>query len=595
MKIVLEEDDAETIAAAKALNLDARFEIIAVAPAHPRTKPRACNYAMRFVRGDHVVIYDAEDRPEPDQLKKAIAAFRAAPSGVACLQARLNVYNAERNWLTRMFELEYAGWFDFLLPGLARLGIPIPLGGTSNHFRVGVLRSVYGWDAFNVTEDADLGVRLARAGYRVLPIDSSTFEEASPTLKGWVRQRSRWLKGYMQTSLVHLRDPADFIRTVGFLPFAGFVVFVLGAVMTSLLAPFFWMLALALALWAPDNVLGAYGPAVSVVSYVNLIAGNLLLTLLAVLAPVRRRWLHLALYGLGVCLYWLLISAAAYKALVQLCCDPFRWEKTEHGIAENLRPVHQWRPLLARFAPIIIVLACFASEVAKANPWPKAEGASEIIQSLTMTRQEAGLAGGAEQEDVTLHGEFGAETGLTAILHSDFQRQTTAEGNRNNFDNAVAGLRKLLFQEGDSVVSAEIDAGLAGVRRSALTPDMGLNGRAEARAMFGEGFDLFGRHGFAGVEAGWRWRGGAPADELVLDTGAGIEPWEGGLLMLQSFSIRTTGTAKGAYTGYSLSKLQLSLAQSVGPHVWLQFGILSVVAGSDRGETGLVLSFWERF
>lgn len=333
IKIVLEEDDTETIAAAKAARLDGRFEILRVPLGSPRTKPRACNYALRFARGAFTVIYDAEDRPEPDQLKKAAAAFRSAPSSVACFQARLNVYNANENWLTRMFALEYAAWFDFLLPGLARLGIPIPLGGTSNHFRTQVLRDVGGWDAFNVTEDADLGIRLSRRGLCAVPLDSTTYEEAVPKLRGWIRQRSRWIKGYMQTTLVHLRRPSHFSRTAGFGPFAGFVLFVGGAAATNLLGPVVWALALLLAFGESETLLGPYGGEVAATSYFSLIAGNGLLTLLAMLAPLKRGWWHLAPYGASVFFYWFLISAAAYKALWQLASCPFYWEKTDHGVS----------------------------------------------------------------------------------------------------------------------------------------------------------------------------------------------------------------------------------------------------------------------
>ena len=169
--LVLEEDDGETIAAARALDLDDCFEIVCVPQAEPRTKPKACNYALAFARGEFIVIFDAEDRPEPDQLKKAVAAFRANPPQIACLQARLNFYNASENFLTAMFALDYALWFDFLLPGLDRLGVPMPLGGTSNHFRAGALRAIHGWDPYNVTEDADLGIRLAQMGYRVATLE----------------------------------------------------------------------------------------------------------------------------------------------------------------------------------------------------------------------------------------------------------------------------------------------------------------------------------------------------------------------------------------------------------------------------------------
>jgi cellulose synthase/poly-beta-1,6-N-acetylglucosamine synthase-like glycosyltransferase len=219
IKLVLEADDTETIAAAE--QCGGGLEIVRVPDHGPRTKPKAANYALSFARGEYLVIYDAEDRPEPDQLLKAVAAFRAAPRRIACLQARLNFYNADHNWITRMFALDYALWFDVLLPGLDRIGVPMPLGGTSNHFRTQILRDIGGWDAFNVTEDADIGIRLSQLGFGVSMIASTTYEEAPIALGPWLRQRSRWLKGYMQTWLVHMRDPLRLLRSAGpggFLP-----------------------------------------------------------------------------------------------------------------------------------------------------------------------------------------------------------------------------------------------------------------------------------------------------------------------------------------------------------------------------------------
>ena len=175
IKIVLEADDTETIEAARTLGLEGVFEIIVVPRSEPQTKPKACNFALRFARGEYLVVYDAEDRPEPDQLRKVVATFRRSPPNTVCLQCRLNYYNAGENWLTRMFTLDYALWFDQVLPGLERLGIPIPLGGTSNHFRIDVLRELHAWDPFNVTEDADLGIRIGQKGYRVGIVDSTTY------------------------------------------------------------------------------------------------------------------------------------------------------------------------------------------------------------------------------------------------------------------------------------------------------------------------------------------------------------------------------------------------------------------------------------
>ncbi len=237
IKLILEEDDQETIESAKALGLESMFEIIRVPDSMPKTKPKACNYALNFARGELVTIYDAEDKPEADQLKRVVAAFRNSPANTACIQARLNYFNKDENWLTRMFTMEYSLWFDFYLPALEALRVPIPLGGTSNHFQMQVLREVDAWDPFNVTEDADLGVRITQLGYRVGVVNSTTFEEANNHIGNWVRQRSRWIKGYMQTYLVHMRKPAAFYRSVGRVGFWGFQFFVGGTVVNALLTP----------------------------------------------------------------------------------------------------------------------------------------------------------------------------------------------------------------------------------------------------------------------------------------------------------------------------------------------------------------------
>lgn len=210
---------------------------------HPRTKPKALNYALPLARGEYLVIYDAEDRPERDQLRKALAAFQEGPPNLACLQAKLNLYNASDNGLTRQFTIEYDALFEGLLPALDRLQLPIPLGGTSNHFRVSALKWLMAWDPFNVTEDADLGTRLARSRYRCRVLDSTTFEEAPPRLSSWFPQRTRWIKGYMQTWFVHMRQPARLWRELGAAGFLGFQVMIGGTVLSALVHPWFYALA----------------------------------------------------------------------------------------------------------------------------------------------------------------------------------------------------------------------------------------------------------------------------------------------------------------------------------------------------------------
>lgn len=335
IKIVLEEGDDETIDAAKRLGLEGIFEIVRVPASQPQTKPKACNYALPFARGEYLVIFDAEDKPERDQLRKVVAAFRRAPDNIACIQCRLNYYNADENWLTRLFTLDYSLWFDLMLPGLERLGVPIPLGGTSNHFKIDVLRELKAWDPFNVTEDADLGIRMTQKGYRVGVIDSTTFEEANVSQSNWVRQRSRWIKGYMQTFLVHTRRPLHLMRSVGPLGTIGFVFFIGGTAVSGLLNPIVWA---TFVLWLLGRGFGLQinlPEPVLFMGMINLIAGNGLFIWLMSIAPMRRNRLELSPFALTVIWYWVLMSVAAWKGLWQLIHNPFYWEKTQHGLSKH--------------------------------------------------------------------------------------------------------------------------------------------------------------------------------------------------------------------------------------------------------------------
>ena len=331
VKLVLEEDDRETIAAAEALKPPGTFEIVRVPASQPRTKPKACNYALLFARGEFVTIYDAEDQPEPDQLKKAVIAFRRGGPKLACVQARLNYFNRTENWLTRMFTLEYSQWFDFLLPGLHKLKMPIPLGGTSNHFRLAVLRRVRAWDPFNVTEDADLGIRLAQEGYAIGVINSTTFEEANSVLASWIRQRSRWIKGYMQTWLVHMRHPIDLWRKIGWRGTFCFHFFIGAPALLALVNPIVWTITVLFYLMHDTSFSWLFPEPIGTMATFNLFFANLLLVYFGIVAALKRRYLELVPTGVMQPLYWVLHSIAAYKALWQLVFKPHYWEKTEHG------------------------------------------------------------------------------------------------------------------------------------------------------------------------------------------------------------------------------------------------------------------------
>ena len=333
VKLLLEADDADTLREARRLGLDRRYEVIVAPNVGPRTKPKACNFGLLRARGDIIVIYDAEDQPETDQLLKAAAGFSSGHADLACLQARLNYYNADENWLTRLFTLEYALWFDWLLPALQRLKAPIPLGGTSNFFKTDILRGVGGWDPFNVTEDADLGLRLARLGYRVEMLDSTTFEEANCKTDNWIRQRSRWIKGHMQTWLVHMRRPDAFIKQSGWHGLLSIQLFLAGNAIGALVNPLLWGAFLYLTFVNGDGLGPNMPKALQILNVLALIIGNSFFILCAVAAPLKRGWRHLCIYGLTAPVYWLLTSLAAYKALWQIVFKPYYWEKTDHMIS----------------------------------------------------------------------------------------------------------------------------------------------------------------------------------------------------------------------------------------------------------------------
>lgn len=333
--ILIEEEDHETRDAVLASSPPRHFRIVTIPKGQPQTKPRACNVGLYFATGNYLVIYDAEDTPDPDQLKKAVVAFERGGEQTVCVQAALNYFNDTENVLTRMFTLEYSYWFDYMLAGLDVADLPIPLGGTSNHFRTAALLELGGWDPYNVTEDADLGIRASALGYRVGVINSTTMEEANTSVPNFVRQRSRWIKGYMQTSLVHARQPLALIREVGMKRFASFVLLIAGTPLTFLgVIPAYLLTAVTLAL--PRELVEPYFPVwVLWLTLLNFVIGNMVMIYLSMMGPYKRGSFHLVLWALLNPVYWLLHSWASYKGLWQLITKPHYWEKTEHGLTKQ--------------------------------------------------------------------------------------------------------------------------------------------------------------------------------------------------------------------------------------------------------------------
>ena len=353
--LAVEEDGLVTQATLRVANLPNWMRQIVVPRAALKTKPRALNYALDFCRGSIIGVYDAEDAPEPDQLFKVARRFHDSAPDVACLQGVLDFYNARANWLSRCFTIEYATWFRVVLPGLEKLGFIIPLGGTTLFFRRDALEKIGAWDAHNVTEDADLGIRLARYGYRTELIPTLTEEEANCRFWPWVRQRSRWLKGYAMTWAVHMRSPRKLWSDVGPWRFFGIQLLFLGALSQFLLAPLLWSFwALPLGLPHPlTQSISADAFLLLTVLFLASEAVSLGVSVFA-LAPNRHKWLWLWVPTMH--LYFPLGAIAAYKAIWEMISKPFYWDKTTHGLSDVLdsqrasaRSISRRRPNRARF------------------------------------------------------------------------------------------------------------------------------------------------------------------------------------------------------------------------------------------------------
>lgn len=319
VKLIIEADDAQTLAALDTIKLPKFIEVIKMPVSSPRTKPKACNYALQFTKGKYVTIYDAEDRPQPQQLKQVVAKFANVEKEVICIQARLDVYNREENIITKLFALDYALLYEYILPALQKLSLPIPLGGTSNHFIREKLIEIGGWDAFNVTEDADLGIRISQHGYRTEVINSVTFEEAPITLKAWLIQRSRWIKGHLLTSL-HLRANNNLslkgklsLNLILFLPNLAYPLLPIYVVLHFL---------------SKDNLL------LDLLWDLNVYLGTTLPIIYGILIVYAKKWTSFKSIIFATPFYYLLLSVAATRAVIEIFKKPFYWDKTQHGVSK---------------------------------------------------------------------------------------------------------------------------------------------------------------------------------------------------------------------------------------------------------------------
>lgn len=301
------------------------------------TKPRALNYALDFCRGSIIGVWDAEDAPDPGQIEAVTSHLNAAPPSVACVQGILDYYNPRTNWISRCFTVEYATWWRIIMPGIARLGLVIPLGGTTLFFRRDALEKLQGWDAHNVTEDADLGIRLARYGYRTELIPTVTHEEATCRPWPWIRQRSRWLKGFMVTYLVHMRRPRHLLSELGPFRFWGFQIFFLSALSQFILAPLLWSFWLVL-FGLPHPFTLVLGTSVLPVLAAVFLTCEAISIGIGLVAVSGREHRHLLGWVPTLLLYFPMGAVASYKALYELVARPFFWDKTQHGHSLRLKP-----------------------------------------------------------------------------------------------------------------------------------------------------------------------------------------------------------------------------------------------------------------
>lgn len=336
VKLLLEAHDLKTLSILKQMDLPWNYQILIVPAGLPRSKPRACNYGVRFAYGEYLTIYDAEDRPDPDQLKLALQQMQTSSPEVSCVQASLNFYNYRENLITRLFTVEYTHWFDCMIPALSSLRVLVPLGGTSNHFKTRVIREIGGWDPNLGTEDAEMGVRLGRHGFLVEHLDSTTYEEANTRFWNWFKQRSRWNKGYMQTYIINMRDPINLLKQLGFWKFINFQFFVGGNVFFQLANLPLWLF-LGASLCFQEHVFPVYPKTILYMCWYNFLVSNAILLVSQFVATYHRKLYCLLPFVPLKLFYWLMMSFAGYYAVYELLVRPGYWYKTQHNLTKQGR------------------------------------------------------------------------------------------------------------------------------------------------------------------------------------------------------------------------------------------------------------------
>ncbi len=369
IKILLEWNDQTTREKLKQIQIPSFIEVLEIPQGIPQTKPRACNYGLERARGEYIVVFDAEDRPDADQLKKSLIAFENLPRDVACLQAKLNCYNTNQNIITQLFTLEYTAWFDLYLPGLYAIGAVVPLGGTSNHFRTAILKQLQGWDAYNVTEDCDLGVRIARQKLSTRVLNSTTWEEAPSDLVYWFKQRTRWLKGYLQTLFVHTKNPLSLLSDLGLWKSFLFCIVIGGQ---SLSLAFLLPAWIQIALWIhyrwPVLIPELPWTQYLWVCAMLLLLFNFVFVFIHGFAALFRSRPKLIPVSFCFPLYWLAAGVASWRGMIHFLFRPHHWEKTPHGMATKNESTPAVRAHDSLWVQRLVYFACVVFSLSLIKP-----------------------------------------------------------------------------------------------------------------------------------------------------------------------------------------------------------------------------------
>jgi cellulose synthase/poly-beta-1,6-N-acetylglucosamine synthase-like glycosyltransferase len=328
---ILESTDQETISAFLTAQPPAHFKALLSPNVTPKTKPKALNVAFTKSKGEILVIFDAEILPDVDQLKKAYITFKQHPEA-KYLHGRMNVYNADFNWITHLYDAEFAYFYDYYLPGIVRMGVPIPLSGHSTYFRREVIEKVGGWDSYNIAEDCDIGIRIYRHGFKSgMMLDSFSWEQSTTTIPRWLRQRTRWEQGFIQTSLVHLRFPLLLKTELGsWRNFFWFLYLVPGNVILNILHIFHWGLFFLWIFTHAAFIEFLFPLSTIYFSMLTFIGGNYVLLMFHMLGLYSRRHYTGVKYALGSLVYWIMLGLATFRAAILFFFRPFSWDKTPH-------------------------------------------------------------------------------------------------------------------------------------------------------------------------------------------------------------------------------------------------------------------------